>query len=213
VALATVVVIGVFAGAGPVSAQATPTVTLTPSSGFHDQQVIEVSVGPNTLFPPNQSVKILECAMGATSDAQCDGNTQNVDTVVSGANGGFDYKSYAIFALPSKTLGEPADNKPVCDATHECQLYVGLNQTDFTQPKLFSAPFVIAGSTSPTSSTTATAAGATTSTTAGGALSKTGNNARRLLAIALGLVGVGLLFLAARWLRGRRHGGHLEGAG
>lgn len=127
-------------------ASATPTVTLTPSSNLYDQQTIEVSVGANTLFAPNSSIKILECQAGATSDAQCDGNTQNADSVIVGADGSFDYKSYTLYQLPSSLLGEPSTNNPKCDATHQCVLYVGENQNDFTQPKLFSATFTIASS-------------------------------------------------------------------
>ncbi len=132
--------------AGTASAQTTPTVTLTPSSGLYDQQIITVSVGANTLFPAGQSVKIIECAVGATSDAQCDGNTINNDSILTAADGSFSYSKYELFVLPSSLLGEPAGNHPICDPTHECELYVGLNQTDFTQPKVFSAPFFLATS-------------------------------------------------------------------
>jgi LPXTG-motif cell wall-anchored protein len=132
-----------LAFAGPASA-ASPTVTLNPSAGFFDQQTIEVSVGPNSFFTPNASIKILECAVGATSDAQCDGNTQNADAVIVKADGSFDYKAYVLYQLPSSVLGEPAGNQPVCNGTVQCTLYVGQNQNDFSQPHIFSSAFVIA---------------------------------------------------------------------
>ncbi len=193
-----VLIVAVGGLGGAASAETTPTVTLTPPSGFHDQQVITVRVGPNTLFPPGRSIKILECAIGATSDAQCDGNTINNDSVLTAPDGSFTYARYQLFVLPSSLLDEPAGGKPVCDATHECELYVGLNQTDLTQPKVFSAPFTIGAGTAATTTTTST-----TKAPVGGVLSKTGTDARRSLAIALGFIGVGLVLLAAAVPGGR----------
>lgn len=129
--------------ATPAANATTPVVTLKPASSFYNQQVIEVSVGANSLFIPNTSIKILECAVGATSDAQCDGNTQNADSVIVGADGSFDYKSYTMYTLPNPLLGEPPTNSPKCDSVNRCMLYVGEDQNDFTQPMLFSSVFAI----------------------------------------------------------------------
>ena len=41
-------------------------------------------------------------------------------------------------------MGEQANFKPICNQTNYCVLYVGQNQNDFTAPKVFSAPFLIA---------------------------------------------------------------------
>jgi len=185
---------GLFAGSA--LAQTSPTVTLTPSSGFQDQQIIEVSGGANSLFTANQSVKILECSVGATSDADCDGDTINADSVLTKTDGSFDYKSYELFLLPSSALEEPADNKPVCNATHQCELYVGLDQTNFTKPHVFSAPFTISASSATGSSPSSSG---TSATTVAGSLGKTGTASRRSFAIAVALIGVGLLCLAAGW--------------
>ncbi len=166
---------GMFGGAA--SAQSNPTVTLTPSSGFQDQEIITVSVGPNTLFPPGQSIKIIECAMGASSDSQCDGNTINNDSILTASDGSFTYTKYQLFVLPNILLGEPAGNHPVCNATAQCELYVGLNQTDFTQPKLFSSLFTIAPMTTGTTTTSSTTTVAPTTTTTAGTTTTTTTNA------------------------------------
>jgi hypothetical protein len=168
-ALLAAVIIGTGAFGRTASASTAPAVTLTPAGPYVDQQTITVSVGPNDLFPPNQSVKIIECAVGATSDAQCDGNTQNADTIVSAADGSFSYDAMQVWVLPNAALGEPAGNHPVCNATTACDFYVGLNQNDFTQPKLFSDTFTVGAVTTTTTvgSTTTTTVPATTTTTVG----------------------------------------------
>jgi hypothetical protein len=141
-AVAGAIIISLAALSGTATAQ-TATVTLTPSPPYADQQVITVSVGANSLFAPGQSIKILECSVGATSEAQCDGNTINADSIITKPDGSFSYNAYQVFQLPSSALGEPPTNHPICNATTQCELYVGLNQGDFTQPKVFSAPFNI----------------------------------------------------------------------
>jgi hypothetical protein len=144
-AVAGAVIISLAMLGGTASAQTAPTVTLTPGPAgpYLDQQVITVSVGPNTLFPANQSVKILECSVGATSDAQCDGNTIQADSILTKSDGSFSYNAYQLFQLPSTALGEPPTNHPICNATVQCVLYVGLNQTNFNQPMVFSNAFNI----------------------------------------------------------------------
>ncbi len=165
IALVGAVIVSAGAFGGSASAQTAPTVTLTPSSGFQDQQIIEVSVGPNTLFQAGQDIKILECADGASGVNQCDSETLNADSVTAASDGSFDDKKYQIFALPSAALGEPPSSKPVCDATHECELYVGVDQNDFSQPMLFSSAFTIGAATTTTTGATTTTTVATTTTT------------------------------------------------
>jgi hypothetical protein len=117
---------------------------------YHSGELLNISVGPNKLFTPNLKVNILECsdpggspAHLPTSVAQCDGNTIQGGTILIQSNGSVSHKAYPVFSLPNHVLGEEASWKPVCDATHECVLYVGENQEKFTSPKLFSAPFKV----------------------------------------------------------------------
>ena len=178
VILATVLMLfGSRAGA------ATPAVTITPQSGassgsgYRSGEAVDVSVGANSLFKPNLRVNILECADPGgttanlpTSVEDCDGNTIQGDTVLVQPDGSIDEKQYTIYSVPNQILGEEPDWLPVCDSSHECVLYVGENQEDFTQPKLFSAPFTVSpstGSTGDSGSTSATTATSTASVSAG----------------------------------------------
>jgi hypothetical protein len=139
-----------------VAAATTPTVSIVPgpSSGmFSSGQTVTVSVGPNSLFVPHSRVNIIECAdPGGTKEglptslSTCDANTIEADTVLVQANGSFKEASYTLYALPNATLGEQANWQPVCNRTDECVLYVGEDQDDFTQPKVFSEPFAFTAS-------------------------------------------------------------------
>lgn len=150
---------------------ATPSVTITPQSGsaspgasYRSGEAVDVSVGANTLFKPGLRVNILECADPGgtaanlpTSVEDCDGNTIQANTVLIHPDGSIDETQYTIYSLPNQVLGEEPDYQPACDSSHECVLYVGENQEDFSQPKLFSAPFTVApssGSTGDTGTTT-----------------------------------------------------------
>jgi hypothetical protein len=206
---------------------ATPAVSITPVSGagpsgqYTDGEVVAVSVKGNSTFVPGSKVNILECAdpQGSAANlpksiATCDGDTIQGDTVLVGTDGSVSESNYTIYQLPSATLGERPDGQPVCDDTNQCVLYVGENQNDFTQPKLFSAAFVVtgaaiapapatAGTTVPSggdSSTTSTSqplASATTQST----LAVTGvSGALQVLA----LIGAALLVLGCvgrRWMK------------
>jgi hypothetical protein len=126
------------------------TVTPAPSGGYVDGQTITISVGANSHFAPNSSIKILQCADpggGASglpkSIANCDGNTIQAGTLVVARNGSFTQKGYVIYRLPSAQLAEVSSGAPVCNATHACVLYIGQNQEDFTKPKVFSASFTV----------------------------------------------------------------------
>jgi hypothetical protein len=101
-------------------------------------------------------VIILECsdpggssAHLPTSISNCDENTVQADTVLVQPNGSLSEKGYTLYSLPNAALGEQSNWQPVCDATHQCVLFVGENQNDFTQPKLFSQPFSMDPSASP----------------------------------------------------------------
>jgi hypothetical protein len=127
-----------------------PAVSLSPSGNFTDGQTISVSVGSNSYFTPHAGVNILECAdrggLAAnlpTDISACDGSTIQGTTVLVANDGSFSESSYQVYALPSSTLGEQANDKPICNQTNYCVLYVGQNQNDFTAAKAFSAPFLI----------------------------------------------------------------------
>jgi hypothetical protein len=117
---------------------------------FHDGQTITVAMGANKVFTPNVRLIILECADpgGTTANlpskfAACDENTVQGDSVIVQGNGSFSETSYAVYRLPSTTLGEGKTWQPVCNQAHPCVLYIGENQNDFTKPKVFSHPFVV----------------------------------------------------------------------
>ena len=151
------------------AASGPPSVSIRPASTggkFTDQQVVEVSVGPNSTFIPHSRVVILECAdPGGTSAhlptslIDCDENTIQPDTTVVQADGSFVEPKYSLYALPNSLLGEQANWQPVCNLTNSCVLFVGEDQNDFTQPKVFSAPFLMTpSSTAPVPSVAAAAA-------------------------------------------------------
>jgi hypothetical protein len=121
---------------------------------YHNEEFINLSVGPNHYFRPYSSVKILECADRGgkrsnlpTSASSCDGNTIQGNTIEVNKNGSFSEHGYQLFAIPNKAqLGEEADGQPVCNKRAVCVLYVGENQENFTWPKIFSPPFTIQAS-------------------------------------------------------------------
>ena len=73
----------------------------------------------------------------------CDGNTIQGTTILVANDGSFSDSSYQVYMLPNSVLGEQPNDKPICNQTNYCVLYVGQNQNDFTAPKVFSAPFLI----------------------------------------------------------------------
>jgi hypothetical protein len=137
-------------GAGSLGVSVTPVHGGSGAGTYRSGELIDVKVGPNKTFTPNLKVNILECSdPGGTkahlpkSVADCDGNTIQGGTILINSNGSFSKNDYPVFALPNHALGEEATWQPVCNLTHQCVLYVGENQEDFTQPKLFSAPFTV----------------------------------------------------------------------
>jgi len=126
-----------------------PAVTISPSSsGYRDGQTVTVSVGPNKYFAPYSRIIIIQCADAGgstanlpTSSLTCDGNTVSGHSVLVNKDGSFSTPYFVMYSLPNSQLGEEPSNEPVCNATHQCVLFVGENQNDFTQPKVFSEPF------------------------------------------------------------------------
>jgi hypothetical protein len=142
------------AGPGPgtsVPGSAQAVAPFTPGNPFDSGQNINVVIPANSSFAaPNntKAVKIYECAAPngviPTDPATCDGNTGAGNTILPAADGHFS-NPYQVFALPdSATLGE-SPGGPVCGGTlpTECILYIGNDQTDFTQPHLWSQPFLV----------------------------------------------------------------------
>ena len=140
-------------GAGVAGATSAPALNITPGP-YHNQQFINVSVGPNHYFTPYSRINIIECADPGgrarnlpVSVIACDGNTIQGNSILVQRNGSFAERHYQLFALPNASvLGEQADSVPVCNQNKKCVLYVGQNQEKFTAPKVFSSPFTISKS-------------------------------------------------------------------
>ena len=226
VALSSVVVVAYRPG---MAAAATPTVTITPgarSGTFTNGQSVTVSVGPNSLFVAHTRVNIIECADPGgsaanlpTSLSTCDANTVEADTVLVQPDGSFVEHGYTLYALPNEVLGEQSNWQPVCNPTHQCVLYVGEDQNDFTQPKIFSAPFafttaataIVVGGTAATTPTTPTTTTTTPAVSTGVSLAPstlafTGapDGALWLAVSGLSLLGAGLVgrrIVRRRWTR------------
>lgn len=135
-----------------ISGSAIPTGTYPSGTPFFNGQKIEVSIPANSIFHSGLRVNILECSDpgGSTSSLptsinSCDGNTIQGPTVLIDQDGSVDFKSYTLYSLPNfPALGESSTGQPVCNLSHECVLYVGENQENFTQPHYFSQPFYVA---------------------------------------------------------------------
>lgn len=147
--------------------------TATPDTNLHDQDSTHVHA---TGLPARTGINVLECAQGATSSADCEGQTINTDGQ-SNAAGVVDV-DYKVWTLPNPAF---VGTSITCDDTHPCVLYVGTDQSDFSgAPKTLIAISFAAGtgttttSTSTTSTTLApTTTSSTSTTTSGGATSTT----------------------------------------
>jgi hypothetical protein len=155
------VVLSLFAGrasAQPapgteVPGSAIPIGSFTAGTPFSSGQVIEIKIPANPTLTPGAGIKIVECAapdnVVPTDPSQCDGATIQGDTVLAGADGSVDYtvggttSGYTVYSLPNSGLGEPPTGQPQCDLSHECVLYIGQDQNDFTQPHFWSQPFFV----------------------------------------------------------------------
>ena len=169
-------------GAGQGLAAAASGVTVTPGGPLTDGETLTVAVGPNSVFTPNARVNILECAdPGGTAanlpidDSTCDGNTIQGTTVLVHGDGSLSDPNYTVYQLPSATLGEQPNFQPVCNQSSPCVLYVGQDQNDFNQPKMFSAPFTVGPAAS--SATAPVGAGSGAGTNGGGTAGGSANPA------------------------------------
>jgi Bacterial Ig-like domain (group 1) len=125
--------------------------TVAAGTPYSSGQSVNISVPANSVFNSTIGVHILECAapngVDPTDPASCDGNTIQGPTVLPAADGSVSFSTaggaYTLYALPdSLSLGER--DGPACNLTNECVLYIGTDQSDFTQPHVWSAPFYIA---------------------------------------------------------------------
>ncbi len=157
VAVVVVIVVVVLATGGQNSPATTtdghPVVVTNPdpSSGpYHSGQTISLSVGPNKYFAPYARIIVIECADPGgqvanlpINENSCDGNTVQAGSILVNKNGSFSESRYTVDSLPNPILGESQYDEPVCNLTHQCVLYVGQDQSHFTAPKVFSAPFTV----------------------------------------------------------------------
>jgi len=144
---------------GTVTLNTTGTVTAGPySSG----QTINISVIANTTmnnaslaaagFPSGAvAIKALECAdpNGDLGDLPTKPTECQPDTILSisgaAADGSMNFTGYTVYALPDTvTFGEPSNGTPVCGAApNYCVIGLFSNQSDFSKPHIFSAPFQV----------------------------------------------------------------------
>jgi hypothetical protein len=134
-----------------VPGSALPIGTYTKGTPFSSGQVIQIEVPSNSVFASGAGVNILECsdpgglpANDPTNAGDCDGNTIQGNTVLAASDGSIDYDQYTVYALPdSFSLDEPPTNTPVCNTSNWCVLFIGEDVNDFTQPHVFSQPFLV----------------------------------------------------------------------
>jgi hypothetical protein len=175
--LVAAIVVGVFSSHASASglSNATVSVNLSPSgaaatSPLSDHQVIDVSVAANSTlnrsslegagFPSGAvTIKVLQCAYmgGELPQKPTDCEPETLESAAGAEqNGSVVVMGYTVYALPDAAdLG--ASSGTVCDATHECVLGIFSNQNDFSKPHVFSAPFLVSGTTAavaPSGSTT-----------------------------------------------------------
>jgi hypothetical protein len=154
---AAAVALCALAAPRPAAAAASgPAPVVTPAltgGAFGNGEVVSISVGPNSTFVPNSRIVILECAapggVPPINDDACDGNTVQYGSLLVAADGSFEEHAYRIYQLPDHQLSETPGSLPDCNASAECILYIGQDQNDFTQPKVFSEPFLVDASAAP----------------------------------------------------------------
>jgi hypothetical protein len=160
IAAVTIGVVGIAGAAGPTEGSIVPNsaVAISPFTAgtpFSSGQTINVVVPANGVFTSTtQNINILECAapngVPPTSPSSCDGNSINGPTLTANSDGSIDFQAntgslYTVYALPDiKNLGETGSGVQCGNtAANECILYIGVQQSDFTQPHVWSQPFAI----------------------------------------------------------------------
>jgi hypothetical protein len=145
-AVAAVVALGVLGLA--VGAYAAVSGTATPNSGLHNHDLVHIHA---TGLPALTGINVLECKSGATSSADCEGQTINTDGQTNGA-GVLDV-DYNVWTLPDPAL---SGTSITCDDTHPCVLYVGTDQQDFSGAPKTLIPISFAPAASTTTTTIGT---------------------------------------------------------
>jgi hypothetical protein len=139
-----------------------------------DEENVDISVSANSQLSRSSleaagypsgalPIKLLECAdrQGPVANlpskaADCEPGTIE-STANLQANGSLLVKGFTVYALPdAHALG--ASNGTTCDESHECVIGIFADQNDFSKPHIFSAPFQVTSSPTPTT----TAAGSST---------------------------------------------------
>jgi hypothetical protein len=127
--------------------------TITPGTPFSSGQTVTVQA-PSGPFTPGTNIVLVECeapnGVLPTKTSECDpGNTQSADSILAGSNGGFTYSNYQLYALPD-TGGQLGPSTITCGDTAATECVVGMfyDYDSFTDPTLFSQPFLIAPSPS-----------------------------------------------------------------
>jgi hypothetical protein len=133
---------------------AVPVAPYTAGQPFSSGQQINIVIPANSDLPTGSNANVVECAapggVPPTDISECDGLTHNGPTLAVNPDGSINFQAetgslYTLYALPDQaSLGESPGGSPQCDLSHECVLYVGENQNDFTQPHYWSQPFYIA---------------------------------------------------------------------
>ena len=132
-------------------ALASPLVTLVtdaPNGPFSSGQYIDVTVAQNGILDPGRHIYIRECeapnGQPPTTPNLCDIRTTQFEKVKVGSHGTVSDQDYPIYALPDTTvLKEQWKQKPLCDLTHPCILFVGQDRRDFDRPHVWSLPFYV----------------------------------------------------------------------
>ena len=162
--LATTVLAGTVAGltaapafaSGPangtqVPSSAVPVGSFTRGTPFSSGQNIEVTIPANSDLQPGLKVNILECARPRRHGRQSADRHQRSVTGRRCKETPFSSSRTARSTSADTRLrpsrcrpawGSRAATRPACDLSHECVLYVGENQNDFTAPHVFSQPFL-----------------------------------------------------------------------
>ena len=132
---------------GPLTPNVPP---ITPGTPFSSGQTVKIIAPAGSGLPGAIDVTLVECAAPngvlPTLPAQCDvSNTQSGDTILPATNGSFTYANYQLYALPDPNL---TSSNIVCGNTAATECVVGMfdNYDDFTQPHIFSQPFLISAS-------------------------------------------------------------------
>ena len=133
----------------------------TAGTPYDSGQSISITVAANSTLnsaslsgagDPGLALNIQMCAAPGGVDPTSNTGTNTTCDALTNFNGAANpdgsvsVSAYTVYTLPDNpSLGEGNTSKPACGlAPNYCVLYIGSNPTDFSKPKLFSAPFQVA---------------------------------------------------------------------